>query len=116
MANIYATIYPSSQTRQLGERFSVLCRAKNKTGPDIQDVFVSATFDCWDSANNHIVPAFPIVQIQYATNSADLRYMMTTGPAQTITVPGTYRYVFSIKTSDGEVATFEQTALINPMP
>jgi hypothetical protein len=117
MANLYGYISSNSQNRQLGERFGVAVTFINKAGPMASTLYVSSTFDCWDSQNNHIVAGYQILLTQTHNNGGvQVRYMMATGTGQTITVPGTYRYVFSVKTSDGELTTFEQTAIINANP
>lgn len=115
--NLYGGIRPESQNKQLGEKFSICCQFINKVGPPAPLLYLSSKFNCFDALNNPIVVDFTVVTMRTTANGGvQLYYPMYTGPNQTITLPGTYRYVFSVRLSDGTVQDFEQVALVNSNP
>lgn len=89
----------------------------NRSGPPASQIFLSATFDCWDSAGNHLVSAFPVLTLEFLRNGGvKLWYVMQTGANKTITQAGNYPCAFTVKTSDGDIAIFEQQIVILPTP
>lgn len=116
MAELFGSIR-SPQNKQLGERFQCWMQAINKIGTPLPDIYVSSTFTAYDSIGNVVIPTVPVTNYHANTNkSMEFYSPIDCRPNQVITTAGTYRFVFSIKMSDGDVQDFEQVALISPTP
>lgn len=116
MAELFGGIL-SPQNKQLGERFQAWMKAINKIGTPLPDLFVSATFTAYDSLNNAVIPTVPVTNYDVNSNrSMEFYSPVDCRSNQQITVAGTYRFVFSVKMSDGDVQTFEQVVLISANP
>ncbi len=115
MADLYG-IFLSSQNKQLGERFFVQLKASNPVGAPLPDLYVSSTFTVYDSLNNPVIPTASVTNLAVARNTIIMRYPVDCRPNQQITTAGTYRFLFSVKMSDGDVQTFEQVCLISANP
>lgn len=116
MAELYGGIR-SPQNKQLGERFMCWMQAINKIGTPLPDIYVSATFTAYDSLNNVVIPTVPVVTTRTTANGSKQLYSpVDCRPNQQITVAGTYKFVFAVKMSDGDVQDFLQYCVISPTP
>lgn len=88
-------------------------RASNPIGAPLPDIYVSSTFTAYDSLNNVVIPTANVTNTQSSKNYMILRYPVDCRPNQQITTAGTYKFVFSIKMSDGDVQEFRQYCLIS---
>lgn len=117
MAELWGRIGPRSLNKQLGDRFGVTLELSNPSGPPVPVIYLSATFSAYDSSGVATINAQNVVMVQTYTNgSMQLRYMVDARPNQTITVAGVYRYVYTVKMTDGDTQVFEQSGLISATP
>lgn len=116
MAELYGG-FTSSQNKQIGERFMASIMVKNRVGTPLPELYVSATFTAYDSLNNAVIPTVNVVTYQVKANKG-MQFLSPVDcrPNQQITTAGTYKFVFSVKMSDGDVQGFEQYCLISPLP
>lgn len=116
MAELYGG-FVSPQNRQLGERFMASIMVKNRVGTPLPDLFVSTTFTAYDSLNNAVIPTVNVATYEVKANKG-MRFLSPVDcrPNQQITTAGVYRFVFSVKMSDGDTQVFEQQVLISANP
>ena len=114
------TFFIGASPRMIGENFWIgLPQLKLLTGGNIYQYFLSATVDIYDSSGNSVLAAQPLTVDAKNPNNLKVFYLLCTGRPGTgriITVPGTYRYVYTVNMSDNSVSSWEQTGIITGKP
>lgn len=117
MAELYGGIR-SPQNKHLGERFMCWMQAVNKIGTPLPDLYVSSTFTAYDSLNNIVIPTAAVVTTRTSNKNGGMQIYAPVDcrPGQQITQAGTYKFVFFVKMSDGDVQEFSQYCLVSSTP